>query len=79
MQQGSKFMRSFDKRIQAMEEKLTPSIVQLGVIYAPPGCSDEHKERQRQFYYDRHGKDARITFLVVNYDGWESDLYENAK
>jgi hypothetical protein len=78
MQQGSKFMRSFNKRIQAMEEKLTPGI-QLGVIYEPPGCSDDYKERQRQVYYNRYGKDARIIFLVANYDGWVSDLHENEK
>ena len=59
-------MRNVEKRLREIEDKLTPS-VQMGVIYAPPDCSEEYKEKQRQVYYDRYGRNSKINFFVVNY------------
>lgn len=66
MQQGSNPMRSIEKRLREIENNLT-SCVQYGVIYAPSGCSEECKEKQRQVYYDRYGRNLKILFYLVNY------------
>lgn len=58
-------MRNIEKRLQ-LENNLTP-YVHYGVIYTPPGCSEEYKEKQRQVYYERYGRNAKINFFVVNY------------